>query len=317
MPGADVSSGVQIRGDMTAGPAITTFDCEVDAAGVIAELDANGCAIVEGHGGDDRMRRLRDELQPHLEEAPLGLTQFAGRASRRRNGLIAKSQACRELAIDPLLLAVCDGILGPHCVNYRLHVTVLIELMPGEVRQPLHRDGEIYPVQHPAPPMTLSAFWAYTDFTETNGATLIAPGSHRWPHEREPEAHELVQAVMPQGSVLLYTSSVWHGSEANRSNGVRTGMGLHYNLGWLRQEENQVLSAPPDVARHFPEQLQRLIGYDLGGPYLGFIEEGNPIRLLSDDLEGDFARTEPELDERRRAIEPIPLGSIVGPNEQP
>ena len=51
------------------------------------------------------------------------------------------------------------------------------------------------------------------------------------------------------------------------------------NLGWLRQEENQVLSALHEVARHFPEQLQRLIGYDLGGPYLGFVEQGNPIRL--------------------------------------
>lgn len=302
---------------MSEGPAITTFDRDATAAAVIAELDANGCAIIERRAGDDCLGRLRAELQPYLEEAPLGRTDFAGRTSRRRNGLVAKSEACRELAIDPLVLAVCDGVLGPHCVNYRLHVTVLIELLPGEVRQPLHRDGGIYPVQHPAPPMTLSAFWAYTEFTEANGATLIAPGSHRWPHEREPEASELVQAVMPEGSVLLYTSSVWHGSEANRSDGVRTGMGLHYNLGWLRQEENQVLSSPPEVARHFPEQLQRLIGYDLGGPYLGFVEEGNPIRLLRNDGEGagdgDFARTDPALDARRAAIEPIPIGDLADP----
>lgn len=306
---------------MSEGPAITTFDRDATAAAVIAELDANGCAIVERRSGDDCLGRLRAELQPYLEEASFGRTDFAGRTSRRRNGLVAKSEACRELAIDPLVLAVCDGVLGPHCVKYRLHVTVLIELLPGEVRQPLHRDGGIYPVQHPAPPMTLSAFWAYTDFTEANGATLIAPGSHRWPHEREPEAYELVQAVMPEGSVLLYTSSVWHGSEANRSDGVRTGMGLHYNLGWLRQEENQVLSSPPEVARHFPEQLQRLIGYDLGGPYLGFVEDGNPIRLLRDhgdgDKDGDFARTEPALDARREAIQPIPIGDIGGPRQEP
>ena len=263
------------------------------------------------------MRRLHAELQPYLDEAPVGRTDFAGRASRRRNGLVAKSEACRELAVDPLVLAVCDGVLGPYCVSYRLHVTVLIELMPGEVRQPLHRDGEIYPVRHPAPPMTLSTFWAYTDFTAENGATLIAPGSHRWAHEREPQAHELVQAVMPEGSVLLYTSSVWHGSEANHSEGVRTGMALHYNLGWLRQEENQVLSSPPEIARHFPEQLQRLIGYDLGGPYLGFVEQGNPIRLLRDDGDGDYARTEPALDARRATIEPIPIGNTASSHQEP
>ena len=256
---------------MSGGPTITTFGCDAEAAEVIAELEANGCAIVEARAGDGCVDRLYSELQPYLDEAPLGRTEFAGRTSRRRNGLLAKSEASRELAIDPLVLGVCDGVLGPNCVNYRLHVTVLIELMPGELRQPLHRDGEIYPVRHPTLPMTLSAFWAYTDFTEENGATLVAPGSHRWPHDRKPLEHELVQAVMPKGSLLLYTSSVWHGSEANRSDGVRTGLALHYNLGWLRQEENQVLSSPPEVARHFPEPLQRLIGYDLGGPYLGFV----------------------------------------------
>ena len=249
---------------MTQVPMINTYDCNVTAEQLITELDANGCVIVEGHINDTRMRRLHTELQPYLDNAPLVNTDFAGRTSRRRNGLLTNSETCRELAIDPLVLAVCDGVLGPNCVNYRLHVTMLVELMPGEVRQEIHRDGEIYPVRHPAPPMTLAAFWAYTDFTKENGATLVAPGSHRWPQERQPEDHELVQAVMPQGSMLLYTSSVWHGNEANQSDAVRTGMGLHYSLGWLRQEENQVLSSPPEVARNFPERLQRLIGYDFG-----------------------------------------------------
>ena len=264
---------------------------------------------MEGHINDTRLQQLHTELQPYLDNAPLGKTDFAGRTSRRRNGLLTKSEVCRELAIDPLILAVCDGVLGPNCVNYRLHVTMLVELMPGEVRQEIHRDGEIYPVRHPAPPMTLAAFWAYTDFTEENGATLVAPGSHRWPQERQPEDHELVQAVMPKGSMLLYTSSVWHGNEANQSNAVRTGMGLHYSLGWLRQEENQVLSSPPDVARHFPERLQRLIGYDFGGPYLGVVEQGNPIGLLRDD-DGDFARTEPELNAQREKIALLRLGEL-------
>ena len=295
---------------MTQGPMINTYDCNVEAEKLITELDANGCVIVEGHINDTRLQQLHTELQPYLDNAPLGKTDFAGRTSRRRNGLLTKSEVCRELAIDPLILAVCDGVLGPNCVNYRLHVTMLVELMPGEVRQEIHRDGEIYPVRHPAPPMTLAAFWAYTDFTEENGATLVAPGSHRWPQERQPEDHELVQAVMPKGSMLLYTSSVWHGNEANQSNAVRTGMGLHYSLGWLRQEENQILSAPPDIAREFPERLQRLVGYDLGGPYLGFVEQGNPIGLLRNE-EGDFARTEPELERRRENIDPIRIGDMI------
>ena len=293
-------------------PEIRSFDRDVNAARVAHELSENGCAIVREREGSAHMEQLHAELQPFLDEAPRGRTDFAGHVSRRRNNLLSKSPACQQMAIDPLVLEVCALILGPYCNRFRLHVTSLVELLPGEIRQGIHRDGGIYPIRHPAPPMTLAAFWAYTEFTAENGATLVAPGSHLWAHERKPEDHELVQAVMPRGSVLLYTSSVWHGSAANRSNAVRTGMALHYNLGWLRQEENQVLSAPPDVAKKFPERLQRLIGYDFGGPYLGFIEQGNPHVLLEEHDTETYDRTESALDERRDAIEPIAFGDLYG-----
>ncbi len=35
-------------------------------------------------------------------------------------------------------------------------------------------------------------------------------------------------------------------------------------VGWLRQEENQYLSVPADVARGLPEDLLRLMGYARG-----------------------------------------------------
>jgi len=52
------------------------------------------------------------------------------------------------------------------------------------------------------------------------------------------------------------------------------------------------------------------VGYDLGGPYLGFVEQGNPIGLLRNE-EGDFARTEPELERRRENIDPIRIGDMI------
>ena len=284
-------------------PEVKTYPREVSSKTVIDELNRNGCAIVEELADAETMNRLRAELQPYLDDAPMGKTEFAGRTSRRRNNLLSKSPTCCELAIHPLTLEVCDKILGPHCVDFRLHVAALVELLPGEVSQGLHRDGGLYPIRNPQPPLTLANFWAYTDFTAENGATLIAPGSHVWEHEREPTEDELVHAIMPAGSLLLYTSSVWHGSASNRSNGPRTGMAIHYNLGWLNQEENQVLSAPPEVAKHFPERLQRLIGYDLHGPYLGFIEQGNPHQLLEDTPSGDYARTEDRLEKRASELE--------------
>jgi ectoine hydroxylase-related dioxygenase (phytanoyl-CoA dioxygenase family) len=268
-------------------------------------LEEVGYVVIERAADADTMDRLDADFDPYMNAVPLGATDFAGYRTRRINNLLAKSPACGELALHPLVLGLCDRVLLPYCVRYHLHVTSLIELQPGERAQGLHRDGAIYPVQFPSIPMTLASFWACTDFTAGNGGTSVVPGSHRWPQDREPRAEEIVSTVMPRGSVLLYTSNLIHGSGDNRSNGPRRGMALHYNLGWLRQEENQYLSLPPEIARHLPEPLQRLVGYDFGAPYLGFVEAGHPLTLLRASTPADMARTSPEADARAAALKPI------------
>jgi ectoine hydroxylase-related dioxygenase (phytanoyl-CoA dioxygenase family) len=135
--------------------------------------------------------------------------------------------------------------------------------------------------------------WAITDFTKENGATQTVLGSHRWPDGREPgEGDEVVQAVMPPGSVFLNLGSTYHGGGANRSSDTRrTGMLLGYSLGWLRQEDNQYLAVLREVAAKMPEQLQRLLGYALHPPYLGQYELQDPKVVL----EGEGERTTRDL----------------------
>ena len=247
------------------GPA---FDRDANAADIVAGLAEHGYAIVKERADHATMARLNADFDPFVEAVPLGQTEFAGDKTKRINNLIAKSTACQELALDPLVLAVCDEVLLPYCARYHLHVTALVELQPGQGKQWVHRDGGIYPVRFPSIPMTLATIWACNDFTADNGGTQVAPGSHRWAHGREPKPEEIIAAEMPAGSVLIYTSNFYHGSGEKRSNGTRRGIALHYNLGWLRQEENQFLSLPPDEAAKLPVEVQKLIGYDFGGPYL-------------------------------------------------
>jgi hypothetical protein len=75
---------------------------------------------------------------------------------------------------------------------------------------------------------------------------------------------------MPRGSVIVYSGSVFHGGGANTSNEDRIGLNLTYSLGWLRQEENQYLSCPPEIARTLTPELQALIGYAMGSYALGY-----------------------------------------------
>ncbi|MFQ5558817.1 MAG: phytanoyl-CoA dioxygenase family protein [Acidimicrobiales bacterium] len=92
-----------------------------------------------------------------------------------------------------------------------------------------------------------------------------------WQDERQAEPHQIASAEMRAGSVLVYNGSVLHGGGRNiTEDRHRLGVLLHYTLGWLRQEENQYLSCPPEIARDLDPELRALIGYTRGGHFLGF-----------------------------------------------
>ncbi len=110
-----------------------------------------------------------------------------------------------------------------------------------------------------------------TDFTQTNGATRLVPGSHKWDKDRKPSEQEITFAEMSAGSVLLYGGSILHGGGSNITDSdKRLAVLIHYTLSWLRQEENQYLSCPPEIAAELPVELRDLMGYSLVNPILGF-----------------------------------------------
>ena len=272
-------------------------------------LDEEGYVIVEDLA-PEVTTCAREELTPHIEAAPFGHVTFLGFRTKRLGGLLAKSAAVRELALHPTILALADRLLLPHCARYRLNFSGIMHLAPGAEAQPLHRDGAVYPLMHPHPPTIMPTMWALTDFSAENGATRIIPGSHRWEQDRMPHEDEMVAAEMPAGSVLIYTCGALHGGGDNRSGGVRTGLALQYALGWLRQEENQYIVNPPEIAREYPERLRRLIGYDYGGPYLGFAHCDDPHRVLEDSREGPPRRSTPEVNRAAERIEWLRLGEV-------
>ena len=261
---------------------LNSFDAEVGAEQVAAAIERDGFAIVRGLLDPEALARLSGELTPHLEATELGDPDtFFGHKTKRFGALLSRCPMTRDMVVHPLLLAVVDRVLGPYCARYRIHYTGVMHVEPGERAQVMHRDTGLYPIQNPAPPLTLATMWAVSDFSAENGATRIVPGSHRWPDQRIPEPGEIAQAEMPAGSLLIYVGSTIHGAGANRSKGARCGVALHYALGWLRQEENQYLAVPMEEARTFPRQLQCLMGYELGTVNLGFVDHKHPNDVLN------------------------------------
>jgi ectoine hydroxylase-related dioxygenase (phytanoyl-CoA dioxygenase family) len=98
---------------------------------------------------------------------------------------------------------------------------------------------------------------------------------------------------MERGSVFFYSGKIYHGAAANKSDKVRQGINITYCVGWVRQEENQYLSTPIEVARTLDDDLLKLMGYQLGGLAMGYIRDfEDPMVAIRDDMpkqQYDFA----------------------------
>jgi ectoine hydroxylase-related dioxygenase (phytanoyl-CoA dioxygenase family) len=254
---------------------VTTTLPSVDS--VLADIDRNGYAIVEGVLTPDEVAEGRAELTRILDATPLGRNDFEGHLTRRIYALFAKTRFFDGPATHPLLLGVLDRILG----TYQLSAPTGIEIGPGEKAQVLHHDDGIYPIARPHPELVLNTMWPLDDFTEANGATRIIPGSHKWKPGRAPKpGHKTVAAEMTAGSVMFYTGSVFHGGGANTTDRPRLGVILEYVIGWLRPQENHVIAVRPDVVATLPERLQELLGYNIAPPFIGYVDGRHPRRTL-------------------------------------
>jgi ectoine hydroxylase-related dioxygenase (phytanoyl-CoA dioxygenase family) len=256
---------------------MSTLTAAAPVDDVVASLEHDGYAVVEGLLDRDETARIRAELSRILVEVPTGRNDFEGYRTKRIYAIFAKTRALDGAATHPQVLGALDRFLGEH---YLLSAPTGIEIGPGEVAQVLHHDDGIYPVAHPHPELVTNVMWAFDDFTEANGATRIVPGSHRGAlREAGPET-VTVAAEMPAGSAMIYLGSVWHGGGANRTDRARLGVAIEYIAGWLRPQETQLLAVPPETVRALPERLQALLGYDVYPPFVGYVDGRHPRRLL-------------------------------------
>ncbi|MCY3961912.1 MAG: phytanoyl-CoA dioxygenase family protein [bacterium] len=261
--------------------ALSHFPPTADPAEVSDHLSRFGYAIVDDVADAATMDRLQAEAMPYIETSDAGRDEYDGRFTRRTGALVARCPTARELIMHPVMVGTISHFLS-HVSAVQLHLTQIISVEPGETRQKLHRDemafdffpfGADYHVQ-------CNTMWALTDFTAANGATHILAGSSGL---SDAESFELTdaQAEMGRGSVLFYDGKVLHGAGANTSGSVRRGVNITYAVGWVRQEENQYLACPPEIARTLDDDLLRMMGYTQGAFALGYVgDQTDPLSAL-------------------------------------
>ena len=243
-----------------------------------AEVKELGYSIIPGFLSKQRLNRLRNDLAPIFEQSGIRNADQGGRYSGLQtvhvHNLFAKTRAVDEIAIDPVLLLIIEGILGS---LFQLSVGTAMSPQPGVDPQGLHRDDGHYPLARPRPPFIANSLIALDDFTQANGATRIAPGSHKRTEDIKPNT-DVIFAEMPAGSLLVFDGALWHAGGGNRTKAQRRrSINLNFNLSWLRQQENQYVGIPRTEWLKMPERLQRLLGFQKVNFLYGSVDYTDPL----------------------------------------
>jgi len=253
----------------------------------LARIEREGYSLIEDVFDAEQALALLADLDRIAAEQGTGLgpNAFEGFKTRRVYNLLAHGEPWQQIPVHERVLPVVEGVLDRGCLISSLSS---IDIGPGESAQMLHADDQLIGLPRPHPPLVCNTMWALTDFTEANGATRIVPGSHR--RDACPAIGAEIPSIaaeMRRGSVLVWNGSLWHGGGANRTDARRVGIAMNYCAGFLRQQENQQLGIPREVARGFSPRLRELVGYGVYRHLIGHIDKRSPEFLLgeSGDLE--------------------------------
>jgi ectoine hydroxylase-related dioxygenase (phytanoyl-CoA dioxygenase family) len=118
--------------------------------------------------------------------------------------------------------------------------------------------------------MAFNVIWCISEFTATNGATCLAPGSHRYEGlDLPPDAAEKARPVVaPRGSALVFDVNIWHGPSKNRSDAARYAAMTPWRRYWQRCEYEMARVVKDDVLERAGEEGRRIFGIGAQSPYL-------------------------------------------------
>ncbi len=253
------------------------------SADISNHLDAikmQGYTIVEdvlSPNEADELAKDLTRIEQELGTKP-ACNPFEGDNTLRVYNLLIFGKMWEAIPQHPDVLPIVEGVLDDGCLVSSLSS---VNILPGEKAQPLHADDQLMPLPRPHVPVICNTMWALTEFTEENGATRVVPGSHVFKDVPEyGKPYDTIAAEMKKGSVLVWNGSLWHGGGSNQTDQPRVGIPMNYCAGWIRQQENQLLGIPFDIAREFSPRLRKMIGYSIYQGLTGHIDKRNPEFLL-------------------------------------
>ncbi|KAJ9357901.1 hypothetical protein DTO027B9_2828 [Paecilomyces variotii] len=278
---------------------------------IIQAIIDDGCCIIKNFTDKETVDAVNADTRPYLDADKPWKGDLYPPETRRCTNLGGRSVNAREKwIIDPLIRQLTATFVDKTTQNYYgltkhtytseavVSVALTMEIGPGAKAQRLHRDDKNYHMDHEDQTGTgyrvgsdveLAFLIPGVKTTFENGATQAIPGSHLWGSIRAPKVEEVCYAEMDVGDAFVMLGGTYHAGGANiTQNEKRTVHGLFYVRGYMRQEENiYLVNKPEDVLTWSPE-AQKVLGYSVSSPNIGFADFRRPIDYLRGDTTDDF-----------------------------
>ena len=175
--------------------------------------------------------RFDELVSEEGDRAGLEAHQEAGTA--RLADLVDKDPAFDMCWNNPRQLSAVAHVLG--WKEFKVFSLNGRAALPGQGHQALHVDwrGAVASGDY----QICNSIWMLDDFTESNGATRVVPGSHRWgrvPAEamvdpRAPHPDEVL-VLGKAGTAVIFNSHLWHGGTQNLTAEPRRALHSAYVL---------------------------------------------------------------------------------------
>ncbi|KAL2808416.1 hypothetical protein BJX63DRAFT_439436 [Aspergillus granulosus] len=293
-------------------PSLITVDASEPLDKVFEIIARDGGVIVSNFLSPELLKECMDSIEPYFRgrktydskatHEELG-PDFFPEGSQRVYALLSKIP---DQIVKIMRLPVWQGVmkeflndefasytgerLVPQKSGYMLASTAALRLVPGAKPQPLHRDQIAYQTRpDPNNPLftpMVGCLIAGSKCTYKNGATAVIPGSHLWSPDRMPKLEECTYAEMEPGSALFTLGSTYHAAGENKCDkndplALRTLFAVFGQRDYFRQDQDEVLSTPIEIARRLPDDILKLAGYYKAVGGVGYVEDHqSPVEFL-------------------------------------
>lgn len=232
----------------------------------------NGYCVLPQAVESTLLTELRETIDALLaeEDAEYGAQQLGKMGERGILRMVSTRAQCFERLLEnPRVLPYVEALMGENLILFSDNVNVLFPQKSGREAESFveaagfHRDFGWWTDR----PCAVNCMYWIDDFTESNGATVLIPGSHQRHLDSLGDIDyfrkHAVRPTGPAGSVLLFDATIWHAAGKNVSDAPRRGAFFVYSLPIFRQQYDYVRAATPETAERLGARGRKLLGYDV------------------------------------------------------